>query len=157
VTPVRTLHPPLEYLSKFHPVRKAIGVDIEPCPGLVNYQKMNPRVRFEVMDSQTEVFRRLVEAEGPFDLVLIDGDHTEEGCRRDFEMLKDHAKILVFHDIVSDPVPGVGKVWEEVKAQEKDSFDFFEYTDQYEEAKKHRGETLLGIGVAIRKNSGALQ
>jgi hypothetical protein len=88
--------------------------------------------------------------------VLIDGDHSEEGCRRDFENLKHHAKILVFHDIVSSPVPGVIKVWQDVKEQEKDSFDFFEYTDQYDEVVNRRNETLLGIGVAIRKNSGLL-
>ena len=97
-----------------------------------------------------------MEAEGPFDLVLIDGDHSEEGCRRDFENLKHHARILVFHDIVSSPVPGVGKVWEEVKEREKDNFDFFEYTDQYDEVVNRRNETLLGIGVAVRKSSGSL-
>jgi len=146
----------VEYLNKFHPVRKALGLDIRPCPGLSDYQALNPRVRFQVLDSQTPEFRRFVEAEGPFDLVLIDGDHSEEGCRRDFENLKHHAKILVFHDIVSSPVPGVIKVWQDVKEQEKDTFDFFEYTDQYDEVVNRRNETLLGIGVAIRKNSGLL-
>ena len=146
----------VEYLNRFHPVKKALGVDIRPCPGLAEYKKTNPCVRFEVLDSQTPGFQQLVEAEGPFDLVLIDGDHSEEGCRRDFENLKHHARILVFHDIVSSPVPGVGKVWEEVKEREKDNFDFFEYTDQYDEVVNRRNETLLGIGVAVRKSSGSL-
>ena len=88
--------------------------------------------------------------------MLIDGDHTEEGCRRDFENLKHHAKILVFHDIVSDPVPGVIKVWQDVKEAEKDNFDFFEYTDQYEECVNRRGEKLLGIGVAVKKKLAAV-
>ena len=146
----------VEYLNRFHPVRKAIGVDIRPCPGLAEYMRMNPHVRFQVLDSQTPEFRRFVEAVGPFDLALIDGDHSEEGCRRDFETLKHHARILVFHDIVSSPVPGVIKVWRDIKEQEKISFDFFEYTDQYDEVVNRRDELLLGTGVAIRKGSGAL-
>lgn len=146
----------VEYLNRFHPIQKAIGVDIRPCPGLEEYRRTNPRARFEVSDSQKPAFKRLVETEGPFDLVLIDGDHTEEGCRRDFENLKQHARIFVFHDIVSDPVPGVIKVWQDVKEAEKDNFDFFEYTDQYEECVRRRGERLLGIGVAVKRNPGVL-
>lgn len=50
----------------------------------------------------------------------------------------------------------MGKVWEEVKEREKNNFDFFEYTDQYDEVVHRRNETLLGIGVAVRKSSGSL-
>ena len=36
----------VEYLNKFHPVQKAVGVDIRPCPGLLDYRKTQPNVRF---------------------------------------------------------------------------------------------------------------
>jgi hypothetical protein len=141
----------LEYLNRFHPIRKAIGVDIRPCPGLSKYKRMNPHVSFTAANSRSSDFRQLVEAEGPFDLVLIDGDHSVEGCRNDFEVVKDSAKIIVFHDIVSVPVPGVGSVWREVKSQYNNRFDFFEYTRQYEEVVARLGGPLLGIGVAVKK------
>jgi hypothetical protein len=60
----------------------------------------------------------------PFDLVLIDGEYSEEGCRRDFENLKHHANMFVFHDVVSSPVAEMIKVWQGVREQEKDTFDF---------------------------------
>jgi methyltransferase family protein len=138
----------VEYLSRFRPVRKAIGVDLERPPGLVRYAKSRPGATVLEADSQTEEFRELVRAEGPFDLVLIDGDHSEAGCRRDFETVSDHARIIVFHDIVSDPVPGVGAVWREVKQTYPDRFRFLEFTDQYPELAE-QGKSYLGIGVAI--------
>ncbi len=141
----------VEYLQRFHPVKKAVGVDIRRCPGLVEYGKLNPRARFTVADSQSAGFQTLLDAEGPFDLVLIDGDHSREGCWNDFELLKDRARILVFHDIDSVPVPGVGAVWRQVKAEYADRFDFYEYADQYDEVLKRLGGPVLGIGVAIRK------
>jgi hypothetical protein len=66
-------------------------------------------------DSHGAEFETFLETQEPFDLVLIDGDHSEGGCRRDFEMVRDLSRIIVFHDIVSEPVPGVGRVWREVK------------------------------------------
>jgi hypothetical protein len=100
-------------------------------------------------DTQTEGFREWVRSRAPIDLVLIDGDHSEDGCRYDFETVADYARIIVFHDIVSDVVPGVGAVWRDVKAAHADRYRFLEFMDQYAELAE-RGLSYLGIGVAIR-------
>lgn len=34
----------------------------------------------------------------PYELAYIDGDHTYEGCKKDFENLADRAKYFIFHD-----------------------------------------------------------
>lgn len=58
------------------------------------------------------------------DLLFIDGDHSYEGCLKDFEMyrdLVDPAGMLAFHDICLFPEQwpgtGVGPAWQEVKAR----------------------------------------
>jgi hypothetical protein len=132
-----------EYLSRFHPLRRAMGVDLGGSRSLGEYSDLREDVIVLRASRHSEEFRAAVRAHGPFDLVLIDGDHSAEGCRSDFEFMKDHGRVLAFHDIVSEPVPGVGEVWREVKDAHAGEFRFVEFTQQYAE----QGEGF-GIGVA---------
>jgi hypothetical protein len=146
----------VEYLSRFKPIRKALGVDLVPVATLKRYAETRPGVTVHRANSHSEAFRRLVHTEGPFDLALIDGDHSGSGCRQDFETVLDHARLLAFHDIESpSTAAGVVKVWQEVKRDHGDRFAFLEFTDQYEEIKRERGVSYLGIGLAISRNPGA--
>lgn len=60
---------------------------------------------------------------GPFDAVLIDGDHRYEGVKRDWEFYGDMARVVAFHDIAGagevQPRQGfrvdVPELWAEVK------------------------------------------
>lgn len=62
---------------------------------------------------------------GPFDAVFIDGDHSFEGVRADWESYRPLArKLVAFHDIAADRQPGkkgskfgVGKLWRKLKAK----------------------------------------
>jgi predicted O-methyltransferase YrrM len=61
----------------------------------------------------------------PLDFLFIDGDHTYEGVRRDFDMyasLVRRGGLIVFHDIVEHP-PQVGcevaTFWQEIKERYK--------------------------------------
>lgn len=58
------------------------------------------------------------------DLLFIDGDHTYEGVKRDFEMYSPLVKtggIIAFHDIVQVSEPGceVDRFWNEIKLKYK--------------------------------------
>jgi len=61
--------------------------------------------------------------DGPADFILIDGDHSYEGAKRDFELYRHllaERGFLAFHDIVpgaSDKVGGVPQLWQELKTQ----------------------------------------
>lgn len=64
----------------------------------------------------------------PVDFLFIDGDHTYEGVKKDFEMYSPLVKdggIIVFHDIAVHPPEkncDVHKFWEEIKKENSEEF-----------------------------------
>ena len=78
-----------------------------------------------------------------YDLIMIDGDHSYDGVKKDFEKWKNHSKIFVFHDIVNMKTPGVGKFWSELKKEFSKDAEVYEFTDQYDDVYG----TYMGIGL----------
>ena len=87
------------------------------------------------------------------DLIFIDGDHSYEALKKDFDIAKQYSpKYIVFHDIVNDICPGVVMFWNEIK----NNYKYYEYTKQYDSVKdnykhykidKKNNKTYLGIGL----------
>ena len=77
------------------------------------------------------------------DFVFIDGDHTYEGVKQDFEMYSPLVKdggIVAFHDIVAHPVETgceVNRLWDEIKESK------YEYT----EIVSDWNQGMCGIGL----------
>jgi hypothetical protein len=107
------------------------------------------------MDSHAPDFREFLAHAEPFDLALIDGDHSEAGCWEDFALVRGKAGVLAFHDIVSDAVPGVGAVWRKIRTTCAAEYDFFEFTAQYPSVECRTGQRFFGIGVAVSKRVAA--
>jgi hypothetical protein len=73
-------------------------------------------------------------------LILIDGDHSYEALKKDFDVAKQFSpKYVVFHDILNDECLGVVKFWNEIK----DNYKHYEYTKQYDSVSGN----FLGIGL----------
>ena len=77
-------------------------------------------------DSTDEKTVESVRNLGPFDLVLIDANHTEPYVRKDWANYGNLARIVAFHDISWQERPNykkmpihVPKVWNEIKTQFK--------------------------------------
>jgi len=66
-----------------------------------NYDKQNI-IRFTLDSSNPGDNYKIIEELGPYDLIFIDGNHTYEGVKRDFEIyspLLNLGGIIAFHDI----------------------------------------------------------
>jgi predicted O-methyltransferase YrrM len=76
-----------------------------------------------------------------FDLITVDGDHSEAGARADLETVLPRLKVggaLVFDDISNPSHPELARVWRDV-VESRPSYSTFAFT-----------ELGFGVGVAIR-------
>jgi cephalosporin hydroxylase len=141
----------VEYLRhQGHPVERAVAVDFKWAPGVARYLKTRPFAEQVTLDSTSAKFRAFARNE-TWDLVLIDGDHRFNECLMDFETIHEHANAIAFHDIVDSLATEVRDVWELVRREHADTYDFAEFTTQYPEVASDR--TYLGIGVASRRGA----
>ena len=141
-----------EYLKRLNPeFNKSIAVDLNESKSLRAYADSCSEVKFMIENSLTNKFRDFIQESEGFDLAFIDGDHSYEGARSDFETMRNQAKHIIFHDIVSVVCPGVCTMWQHVKARYADEYDFYEFIDQYDEVVERTGNTYLGIGLAVKK------
>jgi cephalosporin hydroxylase len=136
-----------EYLKRFNNVTKSVAIDVIDSP-VLNYCILNNETQFIKLNSQSEEFKNYIK-NNFFDLIFIDGDHSYHGVKNDYEISKNSGKIFVFHDITNDVCPGVVQFWNELK-KEKDTYNFFEFTEQYEDVWNDTKQKFLGIGVAIK-------
>jgi cephalosporin hydroxylase len=139
-----------EYLKKFNTINKSVAIDIIDSP-VLNYCISNNETTFIKINSQSEEFINYIK-NNYFDLIFIDANHGYNYIKNDYQNSKNSGKIFVFHDIINDMCPGVVQFWNELKNNENDTYDFFEFTEQYEDVWNDTQQHFLGIGVAIKKN-----
>ena len=134
-----------------------VGVDLripEPARAVVSSkQKSRQTVRFIQGDSHQETIRRRIADllhYQPLDFLFIDGDHSYEGVKQDWEMYSPMVRsggVVAFHDIVPDhgtrfgmntnsDAGGVYKFWAELR----EGFRFCEFIED-------RAQDGYGIGV----------
>lgn len=137
-----------EYLkSTGSKLQQSVAIDIvEESDFMSSYRNQSSNVTFLKINSFSEEFKSYIK-DNFFDLVFIDGDHSYEGVKNDAEITRNYCNIQVFHDTVNNACPGVGIYWNELKNNHFNTYDFFDFTDQYDSV----NGTYLGIGVAIRK------
>jgi len=141
------------YLRRVGALERAVAVDRFEVPALSSGPGAGAATEALRMDSTSRAFARYLAGAARFDLALIDGDHSERGCRRDFEAVAPHARVIALHDIVGANTPGVRAVWAWVRETRAAEYDFHEFTSQYPEVEAATGERYMGLGVAVRRRS----
>lgn len=123
-----------EFLKKFYPLEKIVAVDKIPMKNVLNiYSKTQP-ITYIQSDTKDAVL------EEEYDLGFIDADHSYESAKNDYLILKDRCKLLALHDACNADLPGVIRLWEEIKNQ----YESYEFFQQYYKDKKY-----LGIGLIV--------
>ncbi|MGK2937018.1 MAG: class I SAM-dependent methyltransferase [Solirubrobacteraceae bacterium] len=134
-----------------HALDHALAIEPTYSPGVARFARRHPAVQYLRAKSSDPVVRAAL-LERPWDLIFIDGDHSYNGCRSDVELARSAgARMIVLHDIVEVTCPGVGRVWQELRAEHATEYDFHEFTDQYPEVTEWTRCAHYGIGVAVRR------
>jgi predicted O-methyltransferase YrrM len=114
----------LPHGSRLVAVDMPIGETLKPLKECVEQlKKLGYDVHLHVDDSRSTVVVDKVRKLGPFDIVLIDGDHSRAAIRKDWQNYGPMARMVAFHDIAwkrpADWSKGkridVPEVWEEIK------------------------------------------
>jgi hypothetical protein len=134
-----------EYLRRFTELRRMVAVDPFLGKVLASYRDIEPQVEYVAALSGSPAGRAAIGGE-TWDHVLIDGDHAEAGCWADFLLVRDHARRVAFHDIVSSTNPGVVAVWNQIRAVTP-ARRVFAQTQQYAEIYRANGKPHMGLGV----------
>jgi predicted O-methyltransferase YrrM len=139
-----------------------VSIDLPGGPFGGGYEESHlPRLRSYARPHQTTFFIRgdshdastleqlqTFLGDRPVDVLFIDGDHTYEGARMDYDMYAPLVRpggLVAFHDIVPAPAPNradkpaseVDRVWDDVKSQGSRAWEFVQRS----------GGPWAGIGV----------
>ena len=139
------------FLNKFFNFKKIVAIDYV-SPGGINKETFFANLRFKKLtlicgDSTDKDTVDKATILGPYDLIFIDGGHSYETVKKDFNNFSTILKndgVIVIHDIFSDTVLGVPKYWKEIKKRFKKRYSFHEFYDPKQEFK-------YGIGVVVQK------
>lgn len=134
----------VEYLKRFGPLRKAAAIDLMASPILYEYAKTQP-FDYIIASSRSAAVLQYLGQPG-WDLVLVDGDHSLEGCVADYSAVRNSAKRVALHDIASDACPGVPAFWDVLKGV-MPAHKLFEQVQQYDEVRTRTGRRYLGLGI----------
>lgn len=151
-----------------HLYEHVISLDIKHDHNFDKIKAIFPNYNYIISDSTTNDTVNYIKSLGiKFDFIFIDGDHSYEGVKNDYEKYKQFLSddgYMAFHDIIKSPETEqynifVSKLWNELKSQYKDNYEFIsnEKNDSYRkdnkfhEILKNQNYSVWG-GIGLLKN-----
>lgn len=105
---------------------KALGVSID-IEGALELFETRDEIRAMGHDcllvnssSRNALTREMIRSISPFDLILIDGDHSRDGVAADWRVYGTMGKVIAFHDIANPENPAVGKLWQSIQGDKSE-------------------------------------
>lgn len=122
-----------EYLRRFNPEIQCLGID---PTGFLNDEireiiDLSDWLRHAALTSEQIQGRK-------YDLVFIDGDHSAEWIKRDWENVGRHAATCMLHDIQETTCPHIIEFWKGLKGKGKTTVEFLDCSTE---------SPLNGIGI----------
>ena len=96
--------------------KEGLSIDLVSCWNKEALQQFQPKWD-QIVGNANDI-----KLDKQFDFIFIDGDHSYEGVKKDYEKWKDKCKIMAFHDIVVyQPTNNkdVKTFWDELKLKHK--------------------------------------
>jgi len=135
----------VEYLNRFKPLSRCLAVDNWPRDIIKEYKLIRPEIEYLTTSSQSSEFYNAYLAYN-WDLVLIDGDHSYKGAQEDYNIVKDRARYIAFHDIANSLCPGTQQIWADMK-KIYSTDKMHQWIDQYDEVLLRMRGSIMGIGL----------
>jgi hypothetical protein len=135
----------VEYLNRFNPLTRCLAVDNWPRDIINEYKSIRPEIEYLTTSSQSSAFYDAYLSHD-WDLVLIDGDHSYKGAQEDYNIVKDRARYIAFHDIVNSLCPGTQQIWADMK-RIYSTDKMHQWTEQYDEVLLRMRGSIMGIGL----------
>lgn len=132
----------IEYLSRFNMINEILCVDSWYRSKFDRYCK-SKKITYLNCNSKDKKFKKVL-SKNNWDLVFIDGNHSYEMVKSDYNTVKKHAKYVVLHDICNEYCPGVVKFWKQIK---NNNNNWIEWNEQYSEVTKKHEKKIMGIGL----------
>jgi hypothetical protein len=134
-----------EYLSRFNELESCLAVDNWPRDIMYEYAELKSNVTYLTDSSHDDSFVSLVNSK-KWDLILIDGDHSYDGVKYDYNNVCLNAKMMAFHDIKNILCPGTQQIWQDLRKQYPQE-KLHEWTDQYDDVLLRIRGSVMGIGL----------
>lgn len=103
----------VEYLRRVNHGRFERGIACDPIPpgdDLRHYCDNGADCIYYQMSSHGPEFEDAIRGQ-TFDLVLIDGDHSEAAATADYHLVRGRSRYIAFHDLFNSGCPGVAKTF----------------------------------------------
>lgn len=141
------------YLHRMFGLHEAVAVDLDVKHVVSKIASLDIPFTCEWLECNTQTregVAKVLNTSRDADIVFIDGDHSFDGVRNDFNLaLRMKPEAIMMHDIVDHYVPGVPALWRALQSEWSTLHTEGTYVECLEQFKRPSGRLVQGIGLVF--------